>query len=171
MGDYMRIRETEPIDVADGVRSVFELDGATVWVDHPVAVTADDVRAELVRRAKEAGVAAIAEAAEARRSAITAAAPGKQGAYLLKYELVLRAESGTDETAKSQLAAEATARGLTYEQLRDVIVAKRAAWEAAAMAIETVEAASKAAVAAAADRASVDAAVNTAKQLLAEIGG
>ncbi len=167
----MRIKTDEPQDAADGVRSVVEVDGATVWVDHPTAVAAEEVAAEIVRRAKESGLAAVADAAEARRSAITAAAPGKQGAYLLKYELVLRAESGTDETAKSQLAAEATARGLTYEQLRDVIVAKRAAWEAAAMAIETVEAASKAAVAAAADRASVDAAVNTAKQLLAEIGG
>ena len=166
----MRIRETEPIDVADGVRSVFELDGATVWVDHPVAVTADDVRAELVRRAKEAGLAAIAEAAEARRSAITAAAPGKQGAYLLKVELVLKANAA-DETAKDLITQEATARGLTYEQLRDLIITKRVLWERAAMAIETVEAASKAAVAAAADRASVDAAVNTAKQLLAEIGG
>jgi hypothetical protein len=140
-------------------------------VDAPAAVTAEEVEAELLLQAKENGLAAVAQAAEERRSQITAAAPGKQGAYLLKYELVLRAESGTDDTAKNQLTTEATARGLTYEQLRDVIITKRAQWEAAAMAIETVEAASKAAVAAAGDRPAVDAAVNTAKQLLAEIGG
>lgn len=147
----------------------FQFGGWFIDADHEL--TQAEWEGFQLTEAKASAAAQIAAAAEARRSAITAAAPGKQGAYLLKYELVLRAESGTDETAKSQLAAEATARGLTYEQLRDVIVAKRAAWEAAAMAIEAVEAASKAAVAAAADRPAVDAAVGTAKQLLAEIGG
>lgn len=140
-----------------------------LWVDW-TGTEAEAVALLLERYKADAGLE-IGRLAEARRSEITSAAPGKQGAYLLKYELVLRAESGTDETAKDQLTAEATARGLTYEDLRDVIITKRAAWETAAMGIETVEAASKAAVAAAVDRASVDAAVDTAKQLLAEIGG
>ena len=166
----MRIRDTEPVDAVDGVRSQVEVDGATLWVDAPTSVTAEEVGVELMRRACENGLAAVTSAAEARRSAITAASPGKQQAYLLKYELLLRAEA-TDATAKTLLTEEATARGLTYEQLRDVIMGKRMAWETAAMRIETVEAASKAAVAAAADRAAVDAVVGTAKQLFAEIGG
>lgn len=166
----MRFRRSEPLDAADGVRTCVELADGPCWVDAPAAVTAAEVEAELLRQARENAAQAIAQAAEARRSAITAAAPGKQGAYLLKYELVLRAESG-DETAKTLLTAEATARGLTYEQLRDVIITKRTAWEAAAMAIETVEAFSKAEVAAAVDRASVDAAVADARQQLAGIGG
>lgn len=166
----MRLRETEPIDAVDGVRSVLEIDGKTVWVDHPEAVTAETVAAEMLRRAREGALSAIDEMAEARRSQITAAAPGKQGAYLLKYELVLRAQNG-DEAAQTLLKAEASARGLPYDDLVVLIAGKRFSWESAAMAIETVEAASKAAVAAAADRAAVDAAVNTAKQLLAEIGG
>lgn len=167
----MRFRRSEPLDAADGVRTRVELADGPCWVDAPTAVTAEAVEAELLLQAKENGLAAVAQAAEERRSQITAAAPGKQGAYLLKYELVLRAESGTDDTAKNQLTTEATVRGLTYEQLRDVIITKRTAWEAAAMAIETVEAFSKAEVAAAVDRASVDAAVADARQQLAGIGG
>lgn len=165
------IRREVPRSEADGVRTCVELADGPCWVDAPAAVTAEEVEAELLRQAKENGLAAVAQAAEERRSQITAAAPGKQGAYLLKYELVLRAESGTDDTAKNQLTTEATVRGLTYEQLRDVIITKRTAWEAAAMAIETVEAFSKAEVAAAVDRASVDAAVADARQQLAGIGG
>jgi hypothetical protein len=167
----MRFRRSEPLDAADGVRTRVELADGPCWVDAPTAVTAEAVEAELLRQSRESAFATIAQSAEGRRSAITAAAPGKQGAYLLKYELVLRAESGTDDTAKNQLTTEATVRGLTYEQLRDVIITKRAAWEAAAMAIETVEAFSKAEVAAAVDRASVDAAVADARQQLAGIGG
>lgn len=165
------IRREVPRSEADGVRTCVELADGPCWVDAPAAVTAEEVEAELLLQAKESGLAAIAQAAEGRRSQITAAAPGKQGAYLLKYELVLRAELGTDDTAKNQLTTEATVRGLTYEQLRDVIITKRAAWESAAMAIETVEAFSKAEVAAAVDRASVDAAVADARQQLAGIGG
>lgn len=165
------IRREVPRSEADGVRTCVELADGPCWVDAPAAVTAEEVEAELLLQAKESGLAAIAQAAEGRRSQITAAAPGKQGAYLLKYELVLRAELGTDDTAKNQLTTEATVRGLTYEQLRDVIITKRTAWEAAAMAIETVEAFSKAEVAAAVDRASVDAAVADARQQLAGIGG
>ena len=168
----MRIRETEPLDAVDGVRSVVEIDGATVWADAPTAVTAEEVAAELLRRSREGALVAVESAAESRRAALTAAPAGKQGAYLLKYELVLRAEgTPADETAKTLLTAEAAARGLTYEQLRDIVIAKRTAWEAYAMQIETVEAASKAAVAAATDRAAVDAVASTAKQLFAEIGG
>lgn len=166
----MRIKETEPQDAADGVRTVLEIDGTTVWVDHPTAVTADDLKAEMLRRAREDAFAAISSTAEARRSAITAAAPGKQGAYLLKYELVLKAQNG-DASAQSLLTAEATARGITYDQHILNIAGKRFAWEQAAMAIETVEAASKAAVASASDRAAVDAAVADARQQLAGIGG
>lgn len=166
----MRIRDTEPIDVADGVRSVIQLGDQTYWVDHPTPVPAAVLVQELTRQAKEAGIAAVSAAAEARRSALTSQDPGKSQAYLMKYELVLRANAA-DETAKNLLTAEAKARGLTYEQLRDLITTKRVLWERAVMAIEAVEAASKTAVAAAADRASVDAAVHTAKQLLAEIGG
>jgi len=140
-----------------------------LWVDW-TGDEAEAIALLLERDKRDAGLM-IASEAEARRSQITAAAPGKQGAYLLKYELVLRAELGTDDTAKNQLTTEATVRGLTYEQLRDVIITKRTAWESAAMAIETVEAFSKAEVAAAVDRASVDAAVADARQQLAGIGG
>ena len=166
----MRIKTDEPLDAADGVRSVIHLGDQTYWVDHPTPVSAAVLIQELTRQAKEFGLAAIAADAEARRSEITAASPGKQGAYLLKYELVLKAQNG-DASAQNLLTAEATARGLTYDDLCLLVSGKRFDWEKAAMAIETVEAASKAAVAAAADRVAVDAAVNTAKQLLAEIGG
>ncbi len=141
------------------------------WIDADHELTAAEWSGYQLTEAKRSATVAIASSAEDRRAALTAAAPGKQGAYLLKYELVLRAESGTDDTAKNQLTTEATVRGLTYEQLRDVIITKRTAWEAAAMAIETVEAFSKAEVAAAVDRASVDAAVADARQQLAGIGG
>jgi len=139
-----------------------------LWVDW-TGDEAEAIALLLERDKRDAGLM-IASEAEARRSQITAAAPGKQGAYLLKYELVLRAQNG-DEAAQTLLKAEASARGLTYDDLVVLIAGKRFAWESAAMQIETVEAASKAAVAAAADRAAVDAAVNTSKQLLAEIGG
>lgn len=147
----------------------FHFDGWVIDADHEL--TAAEWSGFQLTEAKAAATREIGAAAEARRSTLTAAASGKQGAYLLKYELVLRAESGTDDTAKNQLTTEATVRGLTYEQLRDVIITKRTAWEAAAMAIETVEAFSKAEVAAAVDRASVDAAVADARQQLAGIGG
>lgn len=143
-----------------------------VWVDAVGSITEADYVAWDLAGAKASAAVEISELAEARRSAITAAAPGKQGAYLLKYELVLRAGANPpDETAKTLLTAEAQARGLTYDELTTLIAGKRFAWEKAAMVIETIEAASKMQVAAAADRAAVDAAVNTARQLLAEIGG
>lgn len=141
-----------------------------VWVDCVGPLTEAEFEGYLLTQAKAQAAQAITQAAEDRRSAITAAAPGKQGAYLLKVELVLKADAG-DEDARDLITAEATARGLTFVELRDLIITKRVLWERAAMAIETVEAASQAAVAAAVDRASVDAAVDTAKQLLAEIGG
>lgn len=144
-----------------------------VWVDCVGGpLTQAEFEGYLLTQAKARAAQAITQSAEDRRSAITAASPGKQGAYLLKYELVLRAgATPPDETAKTLLTAEATARGITYDQLVTLVAGKRFAWEGFAMQIEAVEAASKAAVAAAADRASVDAAVGTAKQLLAEIGG
>ena len=142
------------------------------FVDADHELTAAEWSGFQLTEAKAAASVRIAEAAEARRSTLTAPASGKQQTYLMKYELVLRAEgSPPDDTAKNQLTTEATVRGLTYEQLRDVIITKRTAWEAAAMAIETVEAFSKAEVAAAVDRASVDAAVADARQQLAGIGG
>lgn len=142
-----------------------------IWVDAVGPLSEAEFIAWQLAGAKTHAAVEISRVCEDRRSAITAASPGKQGAYLLKYELVLRAESGTDETAKTLLTAEAQARGLSYEDICTLVAGKRFAWEQAAMQIETVEAASKAAVAAAADRAAVDAALNTSKQLLAEIGG
>ena len=143
--------------------------GETV-VDAIGDLTEAEFEAWRLDHAKDAAGHEIASLAEARREAITATGAGKRDAYLLKYELVLKAGTG-DATAINLLTAEASARGISYEQLSTLIGAKRQAWETAAMAIETVEAATKTAAATAADRDAVAAAVATARQLFAEIGG
>jgi hypothetical protein len=170
----MRIRETQPLaeDFADGVRSIVEIDGKTWWVDHPTEVTVDEVKAELLRQAKEHAVAEIDDACEQKRETLTARGAGKRDAYLLKYELVLRAIADPpDDTAKTLIATEAGARGLSFEQLANAIADRRGQWETAAMQIEAMEAAGKAAVAASPDRNAVSAAVATIRAGLASMGG
>jgi hypothetical protein len=121
----------------------------------------ETVRAEQVSR--------LEEAAEARRHALSAPLAGKRDAYLLKAELAVKAELG-DTDAQALIASEAAARGVSEPELRALILQRRAAWTAAAMAIETTEAAMKAAVLAAADGPAAVAAADAGVQALEEIG-
>lgn len=148
----------------------FQFDGQVI--DAIGDLTEAEFTAWRLDQAKAAATAEVERLAETRRETLTSAGAGKRDAYLLKYELLLRAiKEDPDQEAIGLLSTEATARGTTLEALGLLIAAKRKAWEQAAMAIETAEATHKGAVSAASDRDAVAAAVDAARAAFDAIGG
>ncbi len=92
----------------------------------------------------EQAVAQIEDAVETRRQELSSPLAAKRDHYKLKAELAQAAL--TDTAALAKLEGEASARGVTAEQLRDLINATAINWQLADQALAALEAAGKAAV-------------------------
>ena len=92
----------------------------------------------------EQAVAQIEEAVETRRQELSSPLAAKRDHYNLKAKLAQAAL--TDTAALTKLEGEASARGVTAEQLRDLINATAINWQLADQALAALEAAGKAAV-------------------------
>ena len=114
---------------------------------------------------RQNAVAEIEAAGELRRCTVTSFLATKNDIYQAKASLADAAVAGSTE-AQTMLAIEATARGLTWQQLAAVIQAKRTSWLTAAFTIAAAEASGQAAVLVAHSQAEVSAA---AADAIAEI--
>lgn len=98
---------------------------------------------------RTAAVLVVEQAVERRRQKLSSPLAAKRDHYKLKAELAKRAID--DPTALAMLEGEATARGTTAEDLRDLILMIASQWQQADQALAALEAAAKTAITAAAD--------------------
>ena len=148
----------------------FAIDQADAPTQHPMFWVVDfetetisiDSDAEHAHYARAAAVE-IEQAVETRRDELSSPLSAKRDHYLQKATLARQAL--TDVDALAMFESEALARGVTAEQLRDVVLATAAQWQMADQALAALEAAGKAALA----MAAVDEIDNTLQQYLVNI--